>query len=80
MRETSRASIKHNVFDKKLPPNQLYEDLTLEGISEVYVKGKKHSKEEEFSLIIMDDVQDSLISKNVVKILNKLIANQRHTA
>lgn len=78
MRETSRDSIKNNVFDKHLPPDQLFEDLTYEDIEDVYERLKLNTKEGYFSLLIFDDVQDALKDKAIVGVLNKIVANQRH--
>lgn len=58
MRETSRNSLKNNIFDKYLDPCQIYEDLTPESIEEVYNKVKINAKEKEYTLIVFDDVQD----------------------
>ena len=78
MRETSHLSIKDNIFDKKLPQEQLFEDLTVENINTVYERVKENSMKDEFSWLIFDDVQDSLKDVKVVKEFNKLVANQRH--
>ena len=58
MRESSRSSLKDNIFDKYLDPSQIYEDLTAENIEEVYEKVKLDALENEYSLLIFDDVQD----------------------
>ena len=78
MRETSRNSLKDNIFDKYLDPTQIYEDLTDDNIEEVYDKIKYDAKHNEYSLIIMDDVQDGLKDPLVLKSLKKIVANQRH--
>ena len=78
MRETSRNSLKDNIFDKYLDPTQIYEDLTNDNIEEVYQEIKFNAKEKEYSLIIMDDVQDGLKDPLVLKSLKKIVANQRH--
>ena len=78
MRETSRNSLSENIFDKNLDPSHIYEDLNVESINEVYDQLKANSKNEEWSLLIMDDVQDSLKDIEMVKVLKKIIANQRH--
>jgi predicted ATP-binding protein involved in virulence len=78
MRESSRSSIEDNIFDKKLKEDQLFEDLTLENIEDVYGRVKEHTKNNEYSWVIFDDVQDSLKDIKIVRVLNKLVANQRH--
>ena len=73
----SRQSIENNIFDK-LPKNQLYEELNEDTINDVYEKIQQHSKEDEKSLIIFDDVQKSLKNGRVLRALKNIIANQRH--
>jgi hypothetical protein len=78
MRESSRRSLKENIFDKYLDPSQIFEDLTPESIYQVYEMLKQNSKENEYSLIIFDDVQDGLKNPLVLMSLKKIVANQRH--
>ena len=78
MRESSRASLKDNVFEKRLKPERLFEDLTLEDINQVYRELKENTSRGIFSWIIYDDVQDELKNAEIVKVLNKIVANQRH--
>ena len=78
MRETSRMSLDNNIFDKNLPEDQLYEDLTADVLEEIYEKVKINAKNGEYSLVIFDDQQDAMKDKLVVKILKKIVANQRH--
>ena len=40
---TSRKSLSNNIFDKHLPTEQIYEELTQETISDLYVKLKENS-------------------------------------
>ena len=78
MRVSSRASLKDNVFEKRLKPERLFEDLTLEDINQVYRELKENTSRGIFSWIIYDDVQDELKNAEIVKVLNKIVANQRH--
>lgn len=78
MRESSRASLENNVFDTELASDQLFEDLTAESLAQVYEEIKENTKKGWFSWIIFDDVQDALKNNEVVKILNRIVANQRH--
>jgi len=78
MPETSRASLKNNVFDKYLPKSQLYEELNEQTINEVYEKIKVNSSNGYKSLIIYDDCQKALKDVRVLKSLKNIVANQRH--
>lgn len=77
MPETSRSSLKPNIFDV-LGEDQLFEELNGETISHVYEQVKKLSAEGKHTLIIYDDVQKSLKDKFVLNSLKNIIANQRH--
>ena len=78
MPETSRNSLKNNIFDKYLPKSQIYEELNEQTIDELYEKLKTNSMNGHRSLLIPDDVQRSLKSQRVLKSLKNIIANQRH--
>jgi len=75
---TSRKSLSNNIFDKHLPTEQIYEELTQETISDLYVKLKENSENGYKSLVIYDDVQKSLKTHSVLLSLKNIIANQRH--
>lgn len=78
MGKNSRDSIKGSFFDKKLPEDQIYDDLTVESLGEVYEKVKTDAEEGYKSLIIMDDVQRNLKNKDVEKMLLHMVNNRRH--
>ena len=78
MPETSRASLDNNIFEKNLPEDQIYDELTLENIIELYEKLKENSSNGYKSLVIYDDVQKSLKDYQILKNLKSIIANQRH--
>jgi DNA replication protein DnaC len=78
MPESSRNSLKDNIFDKNLDESQIYEELNYETINDLYEKLKANSKEKLRSLVIYDDVQKSLKDNNVLVSLKNIIANQRH--
>jgi thymidine kinase len=67
-----------NIFDRHLNKENIYEELNYETVQEVYGKVKANSENDEYSLIIYDDVQKSLKDYNVLLSLKNLIANQRH--
>ena len=77
MPETSRNSLNQQIFDV-LPPEQLFEELNYENITEVYEQLKENSKNGHKSLIIMDDVQKALKDGNVISQFKNIVANQRH--
>ena len=78
MPETSRNSLKDNIFDKNLDSSQIFEELNYENITYVYKQAQELSKEKYRTLIIYDDVQKSLRDPEVLLSLKNIIANQRH--
>lgn len=78
MGKNSRDSIKGSFFDKKLPENQIYDDLTIENLASVYELVKQDAEEGYKSLIIMDDVQKQLKDKDVERQLLHMVNNRRH--
>ena len=77
MPHTSLNSLDNNIF-KHLPKDQIYDELTIENINELYEKIKTNSENGFKSLIIYDDVQKSLKDYEILKNLKSIIANQRH--
>lgn len=77
MPESSRNSMKDKIFDK-LPPEQLFEELTFENLSMLHEMIKLDSLKGIKTLIIYDDVQRSLKDWNILQKLKEMIANQRH--
>lgn len=75
---TSRRSIKNNIFDKHLPEDQIYEELTEESVNELYENLKRNSNDGHKTLVIYDDVQKALKNDAVIKQLKNIVANQRH--
>lgn len=78
MPSNSRASIENDIYGKNLPPEQLFDTLTLENISQVYEEIQEHSKEKYNSLIIIDDFQVALKDPEILKVLQKMITKMRH--
>ncbi len=76
MPDYSRGSMKKCIFDC-LPDDQIYNDLNIETLTNVYEKIKDNSKEGLLSLIIFDDVQDNFKGE-CEKLLLKIINNRRH--
>ena len=77
MPETSRKSLKDNIFDV-LPGEQMYEELTARSLYELHEKIKANAEQGEKSLIIFDDVQKALKDHHTLMKLKEMIANQRH--
>ena len=77
MRETSRNSLEDNIFEG-IDESQIFEELNYENLSKVYEMVKENALNEEFSLILYDDVQSAMREKEVVKLLKNMVANQRH--
>jgi hypothetical protein len=77
MPASSRASLKNNIFDK-LPPEQVFDELTPQNIHQLYLTIKENSKNKMKSLIIMDDVQKALRDPYVIGEFKNIVANQRH--
>lgn len=73
----SRGSLKNNIFDQ-LPGEQLHDHLDAESINEVFEQIESNADEGLFTLIILDDVQQSLKDKYVAKRLLEIVANRRH--
>jgi len=78
MGKNSRDSIKGSFFDKQLPPEQIYDDLTEDNLNEVYDKIRDDAELGYLSLIIMDDVQRQMKNKEVEKLLLHIVNNRRH--
>jgi hypothetical protein len=76
--EQSRASIDNDILKKNLPRDQLYSELTVENLSEVYEKVQENSSEGYNSLLIIDDFQTSLKDPTIINILQKIIVKMRH--
>ena len=78
MPSNSRASIENDIYGKHLPPEQLFDTLTLENITEVYNSIQENASEGYNSLIIIDDFQVALKDPDILKVLQKIITKMRH--
>lgn len=74
----SRKSIDNDIYGRFLPEDQIYDDLTIESLNELYDKLKASSDEKEFSLIIIDDFQTQLKNTDILLVLKKIITKMRH--
>jgi ABC-type dipeptide/oligopeptide/nickel transport system ATPase component len=77
MPKTSMGSIKNCVYDE-LPDEQKFEGVTFDNLQEVYTILKKNKEDKKLSLLIFDDVQSYLKTKEVETALLHIIANSRH--
>jgi len=78
MPQNSRESIEGDLFGKHLPSDQLFDTLTEENLTYVYKRLQEESKEKHHSLIIIDDFQASLKSKEILLVLQKIVTKMRH--
>ena len=78
MPSTSRMSLENDIFGKILPSSQIYDDLNESVLSEIFQKVEADSKEGYFSLVLIDDFQDALKTKDVEILLQKLVIKMRH--
>ena len=70
----SRASIKNDFWGENLPEEQIYDELNLENLQNVYDLAQEGFK----SLIILDDVQKYLKDIDIQKFLLHIVNNRRH--
>jgi len=77
MPESSRKSMKTNVFEKHVS-DKMFEELTLQTISTIYEKLLKSSADKENTLLILDDVGASLKNADIQQIMRRIIFNRRH--
>lgn len=74
----SRSSIKGSFFDEEIPSDQIFDELNIDNLNEVYERVKQDAEEGYRSLIIADDVQKSLKENAVEKQLLHMVNNRRH--
>ena len=77
MPNSSRNSMKNNAFNV-LPEDQLFEGVSYEILSEVYERLLESTENNHKSLLVFDDVQSYLKTKEVEVNLLHIIANRRH--
>ena len=74
----SRASIKNDFWGENLPEEQIYDELNLENLQNVYDLAQEDAVEGFKSLIILDDVQKFLKDVDIQKFLLHIVNNRRH--
>jgi len=77
MPSSSRNSMKQNVF-KKLPEDQMYDELDLGSMTDIYKRLLASTAEKEKTLLILDDVGASLKNAEIQTLFRKVIYNRRH--
>jgi len=77
MPNNSRNSIRNGFFDKNLPEDQIFDDVSLENLQYVYDKAQEDAREDLNTLIIFDDTQKYLKGE-CEKLLLHIINNRRH--
>jgi hypothetical protein len=78
MPQSSRQSIENDLFGKHLPEDQLYDDLTVDILNEIYEKLNENTKEKYNSLLIVDDFQTALKNPDIAKALERIVIKTRH--
>ena len=78
MPENSRSSIENDIFGKNLPEDQLFSELTIDNLEDVYERLQENSSNGENSLILIDDFQNLLKDKLVSASLEKILIKIRH--
>ena len=78
MPTSSRQSIDNDIFGKNLPEDQLYDDLSVEILEEIYNKLNENAKEGYNSLLIIDDFQQRLKDPDISKALERIVIKTRH--
>ena len=73
----SFTSVKNHPFKKH---DKVYHDFTVKELSEIYseLEEKKEAQEDEYSLIILDDLADSLKNHDIQVLMNKYFIKSRH--
>ncbi len=78
MPQNSINSLKNNPF-KQLPAENFYDELNDASISAIYERVNEYSREDEKTLLFIDDMTADLKkSKTIIDTLKKMIYNRRH--
>lgn len=74
----SRSSINDSFFDKYLAQDQIYDELTLVSLQDVYDKAQANAADKGQTLIIFDDVQKAFKQPDIAKLFLSMVNNRRH--
>jgi energy-coupling factor transporter ATP-binding protein EcfA2 len=77
MPPNSRQSIKDSFFDKHLPEDQIFDDVSVENLESAYTIAEANAAEGFNTLMVFDDVQKYFKGENE-KFLLHMINNRRH--
>jgi hypothetical protein len=78
MPSLSRKSMKDDIFEKELNPDDMYDDLTAETLEHIYKKIVENSENKENTMVIIDDFAERLKIKSISLMLDKYITKFRH--
>ena len=75
--QVSFASVKNHPFKKH---DKVYHEFSVRELSEIYkeLEEKKEENSNEYSLIILDDLADSLKNNDIQVLMNKMMIKSRH--
>lgn len=74
----SRASITNDFWTNALPEEQIYDDLTIETLTEAYDLAQENATDDFKTLFIIDDLQGRLKNNDLQKLLLHANNNKRH--
>ena len=77
MPESSRKSLKKNIFEKHVE-DKMFEELNPSTMNTIYNKLLHSTEEKETTLLILDDVGASLKNNDIQQTMKKIIFNRRH--
>ena len=77
MPESSRKSMKKNIFEKHVE-DKMFEELNPSTMSSIYNKLLHSTEEKETTLLILDDIGASLKNNDIQQTMRKIIFNRRH--
>lgn len=73
----SRASVKNDFWGSNLEPNNIYDELNLENLHQVYEMAENDAQEDYKTLLVLDDVQ-KFLKGDCEKFLLHMVNNRRH--
>jgi GTPase SAR1 family protein len=75
---SSRASVSNSFWEKNIPSDQIFDDLTYEALEYTYDYAQTNASEGFNTLIIIDDNQKYLKDMEIQKLLLHMVNNRRH--
>lgn len=76
--EGSRMSIENDYLGKNIPPDQLFSEISVDILEDIYERMKDDAKEGYKSLLLVDDMGAFMKDKTIQKSLAKIITKIRH--